>query len=233
MGTFRREIDIDPGDLFESRYFLVLGDVDHIESTIADRGLVSSATYDKRTISVQDSGLLTWEIVEENGQLSVQSIAPGQPGDFLTYAQPVSGSQPLFLFEDTGGREFISIDPYALSTTPFDGETNYKGILGFVLPTELVNGDANHVDLASLFQGDGYYLNTNPTISNFVLTGVVAVADFLLGDVNQDGVVDFLDLNPFIGILSTASFLQEADCNQDGVVDFLDIAPFIAIQSGS
>ena len=34
VGTFRRVVDVDPGDLFESRYFLVLGDVDRIESTI-------------------------------------------------------------------------------------------------------------------------------------------------------------------------------------------------------
>ena len=231
VGTFRRAIDVDPGDLFESRYFLVLGDVDHIESTIAARGLVSNATYDKRIVTVQDSGLLGWEIVEENGPISVISVTAGQPADFLTYAQPVNGSQPLFLFEDINGIEFISTDPYALSDTPFDGDTDYKGILGFVLPSELVNGDANHVDIATLFQGDGYYLNTDPTVSNFVLTGVVAVPEFILGDVNQDGVVDFLDINPFIGILSTASFLEEADCNQDGVVDFLDINPFIEILS--
>lgn len=54
----------------------------------------------------------------------------------------------------------------------------------------------------------------------------------LLGDVNLDGVVTFLDIAPFIAVLSSAAFQDEADCNEDGVVNFLDIAPFIAILSG-
>ena len=55
----------------------------------------------------------------------------------------------------------------------------------------------------------------------------------LLGDVNRNGVVDFLDIAPFITVLSNADFLAQADCDQNGVVDFSDIATFIAILSGS
>ena len=55
----------------------------------------------------------------------------------------------------------------------------------------------------------------------------------ILGDCNLDGVVDFLDINPFISILSSDSFLDQADCNRDGVVNFLDIAPFIGILAGN
>ena len=51
----------------------------------------------------------------------------------------------------------------------------------------------------------------------------------LLGDCNQDGVVDFLDISVFISILSAGDYLVEADINKDEVVDFLDISPFIAI----
>ena len=54
----------------------------------------------------------------------------------------------------------------------------------------------------------------------------------LLGDANQDGVVNFLDIAPFIGLLGTGAFLSQADSNQDGAVDFLDIASFIAILAG-
>jgi len=233
VGTFRRVVDVEPGDLFESRYFLVLGDVDHIESTIANRNLVISATYDKRIISVQNSGVLAWDIVEENGRTSVLSVATEAAADFLTYAQPINGSQPLFLFEDTGGNEFISIDPYALSPTPYDGQTDYKGILGFALPPELVNSDPDYVELTSLFQGDDLYINTDPSVSSFVLAGDSWAPAFVLGDVNQDGIVTFLDINPFIQFLATDGFLEEADCNQDGEVNFLDIAPFIEILAGS
>jgi CSLREA domain-containing protein len=54
---------------------------------------------------------------------------------------------------------------------------------------------------------------------------------FLLGDVNQSGAVDFLDISPFIAVLSSGEFLDEADINRDGTVDFLDISPFITVLS--
>ena len=49
----------------------------------------------------------------------------------------------------------------------------------------------------------------------------------LLGDVNLDGMVNFLDISPFILRLSNQEFQAEADLNQDGAVSFLDISPFI------
>lgn len=61
----------------------------------------------------------------------------------------------------------------------------------------------------------------------------VQFVPLLLGDVNQNGAVDFLDISPFIGLLSAGSFLEEADVNQDDVVNFLDISPFIGILSGN
>ena len=47
----------------------------------------------------------------------------------------------------------------------------------------------------------------------------------------KDGIVNFLDISPFIAILSAGDFVAEADANEDGDVDFLDIAPFIALLS--
>lgn len=55
----------------------------------------------------------------------------------------------------------------------------------------------------------------------------------LLGDVNRDGVVDFLDISPFITVLATNGFQEEADIDQNGAVDFLDISPFIGILAAS
>ena len=174
VGTFRREVNVDPGDLFESRYFVVLGDVDHIESTINARDLVDSAIYDKITIEEVDSELLAWRILNEDGVISVASVGSGQASDFRTFAKPINGSQPLFLFEDELGNEIISIDPYALSDFPYDGETIYKGVLGFVLPTEIATGDSPYVDLTTLFPGGGYLLNTTPDQQLFALQGEVS-----------------------------------------------------------
>jgi len=62
---------------------------------------------------------------------------------------------------------------------------------------------------------------------------VTLTVPFVLGDCNQDGVVNFEDISSFIMFLTSDSFLKEADVNQDNIVDFSDIAPFIAILIGS
>ena len=49
----------------------------------------------------------------------------------------------------------------------------------------------------------------------------------LLGDVNLDEEVSFFDIAPFIALLTSGDYQDEADMNQDGAVDFRDIAPFI------
>jgi len=53
----------------------------------------------------------------------------------------------------------------------------------------------------------------------------------MLSDVNQDEAVDFLDIGPFIALLSAGEFLAEADIDLNGVVDFLDFNPLIGILS--
>ena len=73
---------------------------------------------------------------------------------------------------------------------------------------------------------------TSTTFGNFEIA-VTTTGAILLGDVNTDDVVNFLDISPFIAILSAGDFQEEADVNQDGIVNFLDIAPFIGILSGS
>jgi hypothetical protein len=82
----------------------------------------------------------------------------------------------MFLFEDGAGRQFLSVDPYALSEFPYDGETVYKGLLGFVLPSDIADGDGPYVDLNSVLPGN-YYLDTNPNVTIFALQGTSAVPE--------------------------------------------------------
>lgn len=72
----------------------------------------------------------------------------------------------------------------------------------------------------------------NFRINSFtVMTG--ASQSTLLGDVDLSGQVNFLDIAPFIAVLSAGEFQAEADIDESDAVDFLDIAPFIAILSGT
>lgn len=54
---------------------------------------------------------------------------------------------------------------------------------------------------------------------------------FLLGDVNGDGVVNLLDVGPFVETLANDVFVAEADINGDGQVNLLDIEGFVEILS--
>ena len=55
----------------------------------------------------------------------------------------------------------------------------------------------------------------------------------LLGDINLDGVVNFLDIPQFVSLLTTRTFQTEADIDQSGEVNFLDISPFVELLIGS
>lgn len=69
-----------------------------------------------------------------------------------------------------------------------------------------------------------------PLVVDLDLVATGEVPDVvILGDVNQDGFVNFLDISPFIAILAGGGFQVDADIDQSGEVNFLDIAPFILI----
>ena len=53
------------------------------------------------------------------------------------------------------------------------------------------------------------------------------------GDINQDGVVDLLDVGPFVGLLTSGEYLEEADINQDGLVNLTDVGPFVDLLTGT
>lgn len=130
----------------------------------------------------------------------------------------------------TGGTTLtVSLDPYvdpsnaaALGLAPFDYATFINGA-HFYAGAD-IGGDVD-VAGASVPGGIVTFSNAQIEINPVVITP-------LLGDVNCDGQVSFLDIAPFIALLSNSGFDVKADINSDGVVSFLDIAPFIDILNG-
>lgn len=59
-----------------------------------------------------------------------------------------------------------------------------------------------------------------------------ADADVLKGDVNGDGLINLLDVAPFVDAIANGTLIPEADVNCDGAVNLLDVDPFIALLSG-
>ena len=91
------------------------------------------------------------------------------------------------------------------------------------LTGELTDGSTFVFDLNSNFQ------NTQDFFANGSTLTVTLSSEVLLGDVNQDGFVNFSDISSFIEILSAGGNQAEADIDGSGAVDFSDIGPFIAL----
>ena len=116
----------------------------------------------------------------------------------------------------------IELEAIAPGTIELAFGPNDLGISNFMAPD-----DIDDPDEAFSFYKDP---NENTLLQlTFAQANITVAGDVgLLGDVNMSGNVDFLDISPFIAVLSAnGSFQVEADCNEDGTVDFLDIAPFI------
>ena len=65
------------------------------------------------------------------------------------------------------------------------------------------------------------------TVITFTLGG-----DFILGDINGDGVVDLLDVGPFVDELLNGGSNPAADIDGNGVIDLLDVGPFVDLLLG-
>ena len=90
----------------------------------------------------------------------------------------------------------------------------------------------NSINVDSIASGNGkLFFTVLSNVGEFAL--VEMVFDVELGDVNQDGDVNFLDISPFINVLSTGEYQIEADVDQSGEVNFLDISPFIQVLSSN
>ena len=123
------------------------------------------------------------------------------------------GITPRLTFS-THGQEFF-LDAGSNGDTTFlnnPGGALFNPIFGM----ETVN--ANVLDLPTAYTGMAIRITTD--------TGV------LKGDVNQDGVINLLDVAPFVDAISNGTLIPEADVNCDGVVNLLDVEPFVALLSG-
>ena len=147
----------------------------------------------------------------------------------------ISGGTLPFNFRVLAGSEFnLFGSDFTIDGVPIDGlvvgDTLTIEDRGVFLSGLLADGSEFGFRLGVFgFFEDGFF-DPNATIT---VTLGSPVPEITLGDVNRDGVVNFLDITPFIESLpTTAPFIAEADCNQDGIVDFFDISAFVVILAG-
>ena len=77
-----------------------------------------------------------------------------------------------------------------------------------------------------------------PSVPRFELTynlssvEATVVEIVLIGDVNGDGVIDLLDVKPFINLIISGRYELTGDINGDGHVNLLDVIPLIDLLTG-
>ena len=82
--------------------------------------------------------------------------------------------------------------------------------------------------------GDGLIVNGNSIVDAAFTTATInSKSSLIVGDINCDGLVNLLDVDPFVDLLSNNEFEPKADINQDGELDLLDVAPFVNLLSSS
>ena len=101
----------------------------------------------------------------------------------------------------------------------------------FSTPFSITAGGMAQLDIIML-DGQGTVGDTNSIFAFVNGLDITSAPDILLGDVNRDGMVNFLDISPFIVLISGGGFQLEADLDQSGFVNFFDIPPFIVALSG-
>ena len=100
---------------------------------------------------------------------------------------------------------------------------DFNGISALTISRRNVMGDTRAYFVADVL------VDGNTVEAAFEMT--VNVAKIIKGDVNGDGEVNLLDVQPFIDAIG-GMFVPEADINMDGVVNLLDVQPFIDLLNG-
>lgn len=165
--------------------------------------------------------------------------SPASNSTLTILGQEINDNGVLFGFV-AGGNILLgnsSISEYNINiggnTFEFSPTTSVPQISGGSPPTF---GDVISTDFfsgASIIEGAPTFI-VNLTASYSVTNGqLILDTDVVLGDVNDDGVVDLLDVQPFVDIiLGNSPAVDAADLNGDGIVDLLDVQPFVELLLG-
>ena len=156
------------------------------------------------------------------------------------------------------GFNWRPMDSGNVATIDFDGDGTHLGLAvttpgvtkllvedGSVAPDVILNKtppmgdgagllDTYTVDLVGSGSTLELRLSCDFDFEAFSLDNIVITAggSVLKGDVNLDGLINLLDVNPFVDELQSGGNQAEADTNCDGEVNLLDVGPFVDLLGG-
>ena len=157
-----------------------------------------------------------------------------QDGDDFDILIEPSNALGLFFITKDGlldGDITLSFNGAAVQAVAMDvHETLADGSLVYFLG---VTNAAETSTLASITTlGNGEFLYNVDDITRAVFATDGCPSGFAVGDVNQDGSINLLDVDPFIDAITSGDFVCEADISQDGSVNLLDVGPFVDLLTG-
>ncbi len=142
-----------------------------------------------------------------------------------------------------GGTAIGEYDRISVRSAVIDGDLDVELLDGFTLERGMnfsivgtsfgATGQFNFLPQGALvgtFDGVELRIDYEAGISN---SSVSLFAPFDAGDVNQDGLINLLDVQPLVALLTSGNYQFEADVNQDGNVNLLDVQPFIDLLTGN
>ena len=140
-----------------------------------------------------------------------------------------SPASDIFVIEisNDNGMNWVELETVGPGGNEVSGSWFQKtfAIEDFVTPTDQMRVRFTASDL-----GDGSVVEA--AVDGIAIELIECEDDVLHGDVNMDGAINLLDVDPFITILSAGDFQAEADINKDGVVNLLDVQGFIDLLGG-
>ena len=99
------------------------------------------------------------------------------------------------------------------------------------LPTRIAAIAGSGSQLTLFFEADADGGSESYEFDNIFILGEPG-GQVLRGDMNLDNLVNGLDVDPFVGLVTAGDFQTEADMNGDGAVNGLDVDPFVAAVVG-
>ena len=170
----------------------------------------------------------------------------GNPFDTLTQFDSAGNviSGPIFALPANlnGDAEAVSFLPGLETMLVSEDDTN--ALMEITPAGQLVQ----NLSVAALSAGSGLFVDPDGIAVDFennrlfvsnkgdnagnIMVFSIVVDKLLLGDINCDGSVDLLDVQPFVDLIATGTFSEKGDMNQDGAVNLLDVSLFVAALAG-
>ena len=160
------------------------------------------------------------------------------PDDGLLYGANDDEDMRGLVAIDIVAQTVTLVAPYPNDETDIDGLAIGDGIAYLCDDDEVSPGDGPGLFYSyDLSQGAGGSFTSfaAPWEEAELFSGATFITqetEVILGDINCDGVIDLLDVAPFVDLITSGMFLEKADINVDGTVDLLDIAPFVELLIG-